>query len=344
MVCGTEKGRAVPATATSAVPGELRQMVIQGTSGAVSGVMNTLMLSPLDVVKTRLQVQGPGGAKSKYSGVVNALRTMLKEEGLRSYYHGVTASLCAFVPNWAIYWTTYEFCKRRYTRMSAHVDLGHHLVHKAAVEVAAAVTAGAVTAVSTSPLWVMKARLQADFALGSARKYRSISHGLTTIVREEGLAGLYKGLTPSLFGVAHVAVQFPLYEHIIYRQTGGDDAKKTAQGVGFASAISKFVASACFYPHEVVRTRFQVNRHATGGSELSRMVVLAKEIIRKDGYFRGFYRGFSTNLLRTIPSNVITFQTYEFAKRYWQTKDAERRARKIAEEQRQLEEGGVATR
>lgn len=346
MVCAADGGasRGSPATATATAaaaaagaPGELKQMLIQGSSGAVSGVMNTLILSPLDVVKTRLQTQGAGGMRARYNGVAHALRTMLREEGLRSYYHGVSASLCAFVPNWAIYWATYEMCKRRYTRATVSFDVvsRHYLVHKAMVEVMSAITAGAVTALSTSPLWVMKARLQSDYALGSARRYRSLSHGLLTIVREEGFGGLYKGLVPSLLGVGHVAVQFPLYEHIIYRQTGGDDSKKTAQGVGVASAVSKLVASAFFYPHEVLRTRFQVDRRALAGREMTRMFRLAGDIIRKDGYFKGLYRGFGTNLMRTIPSNVITFQTYEFAKRYWQERDAENRARNIAKKEKE---------
>lgn len=46
------------------------------------------------------------------------------------------------------------------------------------------------------------------------RRYKHTLDAALTIYRQEGLRAFYKGLTPSLIGVSHVAVQFPLYEQL----------------------------------------------------------------------------------------------------------------------------------
>lgn len=49
---------------------------------------------------------------------------------------------------------------------------------------------------------------------GEQKRYRHTLDAVRTIYRTEGLQAFYKGLTPSLMGVSHVAVQFPLYEQL----------------------------------------------------------------------------------------------------------------------------------
>lgn len=45
-------------------------------------------------------------------------------------------------------------------------------------------------------------------------RYRHTVDAVRQIWKTEGVAGFYKGLLPSLLGVSHVAVQFPLYERL----------------------------------------------------------------------------------------------------------------------------------
>lgn len=299
---------------------DARTHLSQFGAGALAGLVNTLILSPLDVVKTRLQVQGSASfaAATKYNGLFHALKCMLKEEGLRSYYRGLSASLWAFVPNWAIYWYAYESFKRAYTPPGENST---PLIH-----VFSALSAGGITAVTTAPFWTLKSRLQIDInSAPTGRKYRSVPHGFRKIIREEGVAALYKGLTPTLLGLGHVAIQFPLYEHLKSTLASGSDEHVQASHVLVASSVSKVAASAVFYPHEVLRTRIQVDTSAATrflGSQ--KMTNLIKEILRTDGA-SGFYRGFIVNLMRTVPACMLTFTSYELVKRYAEQQNGKRR-------------------
>jgi hypothetical protein len=58
----------------------------------------------------------------------------------------------------------------------------------------------------------------------------------------------------------------------------------------------------------------QIDIRAHGRSEPARMAYLYRDIFRREG-IKGLYRGFSVNLLRTVPNCIIAFSAYEYAKR-----------------------------
>lgn len=69
------------------------------------------------------------------------------------------------------------------------------------------------------------------------------------------------------------------------------------------------VASMVTYPHEVLRTRLQIQRKSSN-MKASGIWETLLSIWHKQG-FRGFYRGLSVNLLRTVPNSAMTILTYE---------------------------------
>ena len=74
------------------------------------------------------------------------------------------------------------------------------------------------------------------------------------IAREEGLRGLYSGLAPSMMGILHVAIQFPLYEFsktYMAERTQRRPEELTPPELVATSAAAKMVASTATYPHEV---------------------------------------------------------------------------------------------
>lgn len=56
--------------------------IYQFAAGAVAGVSEILVMYPLDVVKTRVQLQtGKGTGADAYNGMVDCFRKIIKNEG-----------------------------------------------------------------------------------------------------------------------------------------------------------------------------------------------------------------------------------------------------------------------
>ena len=125
------------------------------------------------------------------------------------------------------------------------------------IHLTSACGAGISSALVTSPFWVVKTR----FVLQDYKYpiYNNTFDAFRKIFREEGIRELYKGLVPSLFGVSHVCVQFPVYEHL---KTWRSPVPSGSEII-LASIASKAFATIITYPHEVLRTRMQNSRFET---------------------------------------------------------------------------------
>jgi solute carrier family 25 (mitochondrial folate transporter), member 32 len=141
-------------------------------------------------------------------------------------------------------------------------------------------------------------------------------------MREEGPRTFYSGLLPSLIGVSHVVVQFPALEYLKHVLTPTDwptpdprhphEHALPIHRLILAIIISKALASGATYPHEVLRTRLQ-NQHggiANPKAKYKGLLHAFRTVIREEGA-RGLYGGFGVNLLRTVPSSIVTLLGFE---------------------------------
>ncbi|GAV65854.1 Mito_carr domain-containing protein [Cephalotus follicularis] len=303
-------------SSTSSYPQNTRDFICHALSGAAAGAIAATFVCPLDVIKTRLQVHGlpePAHSGRRGSIIVTSLQNIIKNEGIRGMYRGLSPTILALLPNWAVYFAVYEQLKGllHSHEDSSQLSIGANMI--------AAAGAGAATAITTNPLWVVKTRLQTQGMRPDVVPYKSMLSALRRIAHEEGIRGLYSGILPSLAGISHVAIQFPVYEKIkcyIAKKDNKTVDELSTGDVAIASSISKVLASIITYPHEVIRSRLQEQGQARNSEvQYAGVVDCMKKVFRKEG-LPGFYRGCATNLLRTTPSAVITFTSYEMIHRF----------------------------
>ena len=140
--------------------------------------------------------------------------------------------------------------------------------------------------------------------------YRTALGTLTTIVREEGITGLWKGNVPAeALYLAYGSVQFLSYRSATqaldalpepYRLPG------TAKSF-IAGAVAGTAATTVTYPLDLLRTRF-----AAQGKEKVYDGLLAsiRDITRHEGP-KGFYRGLSAGIAQIVPYMGLFFALYE---------------------------------
>ncbi|KAK1374608.1 hypothetical protein POM88_030801 [Heracleum sosnowskyi] len=138
------------------------------------------VVCPLDVIKTRLQVHG----------LPDVSHSGRKGGGL---YRGLLPTLAALLPNWIVYFAVYGSLK---SLLHSHADDNGQLTKGA--NIVAASGAGAVTSVTTNPLWVVKTRLQTQAMRPDIVPYKSMFSAFRRIAHKDGIRGWYRSVLHDL--------------------------------------------------------------------------------------------------------------------------------------------------
>jgi hypothetical protein len=125
-----------------------------------------------------------------YDNFLHAFVKIIREEGPTEMYRRLTPSLIGVVPYAATNYFAYDTLKRAYKKIFNTNEIGNVptlLIGSAA---------GAISSTATFPLEVARKQMQVG-AVGGRKVYKSMLHALLTILEDEGVWGLYRGLWPS---------------------------------------------------------------------------------------------------------------------------------------------------
>lgn len=197
-------------------------------SGVAAGVATSTATNPIWMVKTRLQLDknvaeksGAGASSRQYRNSFDCVRQILRDEGVRGMYKGMSASYLGVVES-TMQWMLYEQLKVGLARREMAIvqsgrekDWWDKTVDWTG-KFCSAGTAKLIAAVIAYPHEVARTRLrQAPLANGQL-KYTGLIQCFKLVWVEEGLLGLYGGLTPHLMRtVPSAAIMFGMYEGIL---------------------------------------------------------------------------------------------------------------------------------
>lgn len=145
-------------------------------AGAAAGFAQSILCSPMELVKTRVQLMGSGSP-------FQCLKNIYRSEGVRGVFKGYGLTVMREIPAFSSYFVTYELLTK--TDSDVPVSTVRMLL--------AGGLAGTASWVITYPVDVIKSRLQSDGMAGPA-KYTGALDCLKKSTASEGYSFLSRGL------------------------------------------------------------------------------------------------------------------------------------------------------
>ncbi|KAG9235501.1 mitochondrial carrier protein-like protein [Amylocarpus encephaloides] len=309
----------------------LTPALVETIAGLSAGIISTLAVHPLDVIKTRLQIQR--NASTTPTPAYGILKGLLStERPVQRLYRGLAPNLIGNASSWAIFFYFKSVAESQLLRFRNGPAVTRGPNNKIPLTpldyFLASGISGAIITLSTNPIWVLKTRMLSSDK-GTEGAYEGTWHGTKQLWKSEGVRGFYRGVGVSMLGISHGAVQFAVYEPLknVWRNylARKDDAKDETYGKGqeeeklgntatlAISGSAKIVAGTATYPYQVIRSRIQTYHADERFGKGIRGVVM--KIWREEGW-GGFYKGLGTNILRVMPATWVTFLVYENVRYY----------------------------
>ncbi|KAG0328780.1 hypothetical protein BG000_000310, partial [Podila horticola] len=148
------------------------------SAGAVAGAATVMITNPIWVINTRISTRNAGEPNSRPMGTIETAREMIKDKGFKSFWQGVAPAL--------ILYTVFEKIKAKIAKTRALTSFDFFIL--------GAISKLAATSI-TYPYIVVKSRMQLKQSDDARERYSSIMDGFRKIIKYEGVAGLYKGIS-----------------------------------------------------------------------------------------------------------------------------------------------------
>lgn len=325
------------------------QQVLASGSGAL---ITSFLVTPLDVVKTRLQAQlkpipkshcylfcnglmdhlclctSPGSPfrpfpqvpHPQFNSTMDALIKIPRYEGFLALWRGLPPTLVMAVPNTMIYFTLYDQLKVMFGFVEGEKNMWSPMF--------AGTTARTISITCISPIEMIRTKMQARKGFS----YKELVTVVRNAIEHGGLLSLWQGLGPTLLrDVPFSAIYWMNYEALKNKFSYLGFSASFFSGL-FSGAIAALVTT----PFDVIKTHRQIElgelvfNQAREGKKLSVTVLLLFELYKERGW-RSLFAGVSARIMKVAPACAIMVSTYELSKSFFRKHNVEKSASVTAE-------------
>ncbi|KAM4583717.1 mitoferrin-2-like [Odontesthes bonariensis] len=289
-------------------------------AGSVAGIMEHCLMYPVDCVKTRMQSLHPDPG-ARYRNVMDALRQIVRTEGVWRPIRGVNVLAVGAGPAHALYFACYE--KIKFSLSNAiHPGTNSHFANGVA-GCMATVLHDAIM----NPAEVVKQRMQMFNS-----PYRGVLDCVGSLLRHDGPAAFYRSYTTQLtMNVPFQALHFMTYEYLQELLNPHRQYHPSSHVV--SGALAGALAAAATTPLDVCKTLLNTQEAqaihviqaeaagavgaATASGPGSRHISGLGEAFRtvyRMGGMPAFFKGVQARIIYQMPSTAISWSVYEFFK------------------------------
>mmetsp|Transcript_14761 Transcript_14761/g.24987 ORF Transcript_14761/g.24987 Transcript_14761/m.24987 type:complete len:320 (+) Transcript_14761:67-1026(+) len=272
---------------------------VKAIAGSFGGMFEAICLQPIDVIKTRLQLDRLG----QYRGIAHCGDTIIKQEGVKSLWKGLTPFATHLTLKYALRMGTNAVYQSALRDKDGKLTQDKRML--------AGFGAGVTEAlVVVTPFEVVKIKLQQQHGASVENmKYKGPVHCATTIVRERGPMGLWAGATPTVMrnGTNQMCL-FAMKNNVdawLFSKHEGDGtvlAPWQSMVSGFLAAFAGPIATG---PFDVAKTRMMAQEKGMG-TQYSGFFNCILTVAREEGPL-ALYRGLLPRLMRIPPGQAITW-------------------------------------
>ncbi|CAG9863385.1 unnamed protein product [Phyllotreta striolata] len=271
-------------------------MSLDFLAGCIGGVAGVFVGHPLDTVRVNIQTQC--ARNPKYRGSLDCFKSLLRKEGVRGLYRGVSSPVAGVAGVNAVMFGVY-----------ANVERNMADPRSLKTQIAAATTAGVFSSFISSPMELAKSRIQVAGKLAG----KSPLDCLIRTYKQENIKGVFRGFGITMAREVPAMITYFVTYEFLSRTT--DDRVASTPQILFAGGVAGVVSWLVPYPIDVIKSKFQVDGVAT------RLYAGYADCLRKtvaNEGLRSLYRGLAPTLVRAFPVNAVTFCAVEWSMRLFE--------------------------